>query len=336
MAQTKEAKARQRAARQAQKQRRKEQRAKDRVLVPSHVSSRLGLPITDLARAMRAAGRAEPLTVDEVKGWLKNPDQAPGWLNDLRGERLAAAAQTEYRDHLQAEQRELRAITVEQSAARKVESGVPYRRFTDDEQAYLSAWAFDASKSLVRSEPLADFERQALHLYGIDPDNHETWEIHIGGCDGEGRAHCATRKENLRIERRVESLIESVAKETALREAGFEVGQHVLAWYDSRIGKVVKINRVTVKVRLIGTKVRGRVEEKNLDPRYVSPAPDTLPAPPAVGDEIDILENGTSGRLRHAQVVTVDGPLFEATYTIKSGETRTRWYDLLAIRNDTA
>ena len=332
MAQTKEAKARKRAAKEARKKRREQ----DRALAPPHISQRLEIPITDLARAMRAAGITAPPTTAEAELWAKNHDEAPAWLNDLRGERLASSAEAEYRDQLEAERRELRAITVEQNTARKVEEGAPYRRFTRDEQDLLASWAFEASKELARSEPLHDFNLRVLRLCGVDPENHETWPIHVGNCDGVGRAHCNVRTENLRIERRVEYLIESVAKEAVIREAGFKVGQHVLAWYDSRVGVVVKINRVTVKVRLLGTKVRGRIEEKNLDPRYVSPAPDTLPAPPAVGDEIDILENGTSGRLRHATVLDVDGPLFEATYTIKSGETRTRWYDLLAIRNDTA
>ena len=37
------------------------------------------------------------------------------------------------------------------------------------------------------------------------------------------------------------------------------------------------------------------------------------------------------GHMRDARVVEVDGPLFEATYSLKSGQWRSAWFDVLAL-----
>ena len=38
------------------------------------------------------------------------------------------------------------------------------------------------------------------------------------------------------------------------------------------------------------------------------------------------------GHTRDARVVAVDGPLFEATYSLKSGQWRSAWFDVTAIQ----
>jgi hypothetical protein len=99
---------------------------------------------------------------------------------------------------------------------------------------------------------VSDFDYQVLRAVGVDPEDHATWPIHMGGCDGEGQLHCAERIGQVRAERRAAALIESVAKETALREAGFSPGQMVTVWHGQRVGVVAKVNKVSVKVRLVG------------------------------------------------------------------------------------
>jgi hypothetical protein len=37
------------------------------------------------------------------------------------------------------------------------------------------------------------------------------------------------------------------------------------------------------------------------------------------------------GHVRHARVTEVDGPLFEAAYSLKSGQWRSAWFDVLAL-----
>jgi hypothetical protein len=37
------------------------------------------------------------------------------------------------------------------------------------------------------------------------------------------------------------------------------------------------------------------------------------------------------GHVRHARVAEVDGPLFEASYSLKSGQWRSAWFDVLAL-----
>jgi hypothetical protein len=136
--------------------------------------------------------------------------------------------------------------------------------------------------------------------------------------------------EQLRAQRRVDALIESVAKETTLRDLHLTPSQFVTTWHGARVGLVIKVNKVTVKIRMIGGRDgRNTIVEKNLDPRYVEPVPDGLPSPPKPGDEVVVRDHG--GHARHARVIEVDGPLFEATYCLISGQWRSGWFDLAAI-----
>jgi hypothetical protein len=296
------------------------------------VSQRLGVPVAGLARAMRAAGVTGRVTEAQAKGWASDPGSAPPWLSVLWGERLARGAQQEYRRQQQAEECELRELAAEQAAAAKVQAG--RRRFSDGEWLFVQDWAFRAAQDLVRGGPggvAGEFDRRVLAAVGADAGDHCTWPVHAGGCDGEGAAHCAVRMEQMRAQRRVEALLDSVAKETALRAGGFSPGQAVTTWRGRRAGLVVKVSKVTVKVRMIGGQGgRHTVIEKNLDPRYVQPVPASLPVPPRPGDEVVLRDHG--GHTRRAQVVAVDGPLFEAAYVLKSGRWRSGWFDLLALQ----
>jgi hypothetical protein len=280
---------------------------------------------------MRAAGVTGPLTVRQAKAWADDPGSAPEWLSGLWGERMARAAQEEYHREQQREQHAVRELAVEQSALAKVKAGK--RRFTDDEWLLVEDWAFGAAKDLVRGGPggeLSDFDCRVLRIVGVDPDDHATWPVHAGGCDGEGTLHCAERIEHSRGQRRADALIESVAREAALREAGLSPGLAVTTWDGHRAGVVVKVNKVSVKVRFVGGRQdQYALVEKNLDPRHVHPAPESLPPPPLPDGEVVIRDHG--GHVRHAWVTEVDGPLFEAAYSLKSGQWRSAWFDVLAL-----
>ena len=309
-----------------------EQRKQDRVLVPAGVAGRAGMTVADLAKAMRAAGVTAPLTRSGVDRWKADPDTAPEWFTTLVGEKLARAAEAEFRRQQAQEAEQLRELAAEQSAWDKVCAGK--RHFNAYEQSYVEDWAFRAAKDLVCDGPDAEVSTEArtvLRAVGINADNHETWPMHAGGCDGQGREHCAIRIAGMRAERRVDALLTSVEKETTLRDLGLAVGDTVTTWHGSRAGKVVKLNKVSVKVRMIGPcEEKNAVVERNLDPRYVQRAPDTLPAPPSVGDTVTLRDHG--GYTRVAEVVEVDGPLFEATYALKSKQWRCGWFDVVALR----
>lgn len=313
------------------KRARAQRREEDRALVPVVVSQRLGVSVADAASAMRAAGVTGPLTVSQAREWAADPGSAPEWLSGLWGERMARAAQQEYHRERQREQQAVRELAVEQSALEKVKTGK--RRFSDDEWLLVEDWAFEAAKDLVRGGlggEVGDFDRRVLRVVGVDPEDHATWPVQAGGCDGEGAAHCAERIEQVRAGRRADALIESVARETALREAGFSPGQAVTVWHGQRVGVVVKVNKVSVKVRVVGgQRDQYALVEKNLDPRQVHPMPGALPPPLLPNEVVVIRDHG--GHVRDARVTEVAGPLFEATYLLKSGGWRSAWFDVLAL-----
>jgi len=309
-----------------------ERRKQDRALAPVMVANRVGMPVADLAKAMRGAGVTAQLTRSDVDRWTSDPDTAPEWFSTLVGEKLAHAAEAEFRRQQVEEAEQLRELAAEKSAWDKVCAGK--RHFNDYEWSYVEDWAFRAAKDLVRDGPEGNAsveERAVLRAAGIDADNHETWPLHAGGCDGYGRQHCAIRIDEVRFQRRVDSLLTSVEKETTLRDLGLAVGDTVTTWHGARAGKVVKLNKVTVKVRMIGPREeKNAVVERNLDPRYVQRAAETLPAAPSVGDTVTLRDHG--GFTREATVMMVDGPLFEATYALKSKQWRSGWFDVVALR----
>ncbi len=93
----------------------------------------------------------------------------------------------------------------------------------------------------------------------------------------------------------------------------------------------MKVNKVTVKIRMIGGRDdRNAVVEKNVDPRYVELVPDSLPAPPKPGSDVVVRDHG--GHVRVVLVIETDGPLFEATYSLKSGQWCSGWFDVAAIQ----
>jgi hypothetical protein len=306
-------------------------READRALVPVVVSQRLGVPVADAAHAMRAAGVTGPLTVRQAREWAGDPGSAPEWLSGLWGGRMARAAQQEYHREQQREQHAVRELAVGQSALAKVKAGK--RRFTDDEWLLVEDWAFRAAKDLVRGGPggeASDSDYRVLRIVGVDPADHATWPVHAGGCDGEGALHCAERIEEVRAQRRADALTESVAREAALRKAGLSPGLVVTTRDGHRVGVVVKVNKVSVKVRFVGGQQdQHALVEKNLDLRHVHPAPESLPPPPFPDEEVVIRDHG--GHVRPARVTEVDGPLVEAAYSLKSGHWRSAWFDVLAL-----
>lgn len=308
-------------------------RRADRALVPVGFAQRLGIRVAILAHAMRSAGVTTAITETQARQWVDDPESEPEWLMQWRGERLAVAAEADYRRHQEAERQELRGLAAEQSALAKVRAGK--RRFTDDEWIYVQDWTFRAAKDLVRGWgeiEVGEFDRQVLGVVGVDADDHATWSVHAGGCDGVGEEHCVVRLEQMRAERRADALIDSVAKKTALRDLDLTPGQFVSTWHGARVGLVVKVNKLSVRVRMVGGRADHNVViEKNLDPRYVELTGSSLPVPPPEpGVEVVLRDHG--GHIRLARVVEVDGPLFEATYSLKSGQWRSGWFDLPAIQ----
>lgn len=310
---------------------RAERRRADRALVPVAVAQRLGIRVATLADAMRQAGFTAALTEAQAQQWVVDPATGPEWLVQLRGERLAAAAAVEYERQQEAERQELRELAAEQSALSKLQAGK--RRFSDEEWVWVQDRAFRAAKDLVRGwgeVEVTEFDRKVLRAVG-DADNHHTWPDHAGGCDGVDSEHCVVRLEQMRAERRADALVDSVAKETALRDLALTPGQFVTTYHGARVGLVVKVNKVSVKVHMIGGRAdRHEVVEKNIDPRYVERAAPSLPAPPNPGVEVVMRDHG--GHIRRGQVVEVHGPLFEATYSVKSGQWRSGWFDVAALQ----
>lgn len=313
----------------------------DRALCSVEVAGALGLKVRIVASAMRAAGVSATLTLEEAKRWRNGGGQdMPDWLTTLYAERAAVSAQKAHAAEIRRLEDEHKELLREERIHSQLASG--RRRFSEADMWIVEQVAFDAAKDLVRGsapDELSPVEVNALRACRIDPEQHHTWPIHHGQCDGEGGPDCNTRMLAMEEERQAEKQAERFERQLAsmhaegrINSGEFTVGQPVLTYYDSRIGTVIKVNRVTLKVRFIGGHRDGyAIVEKNLPPEYLRPVPAHIPPAPAAASEVWIKDWRNESRIYGGIVVGHDRDLFEVQYTIKSGETRVAWFDRLRL-----
>lgn len=218
------------------------------------------------------------------------------------------------------------------------------RRFHGGDLEVVEEWAFYAAKDLLYSGgQVGELETAALRAVGIDANDHTTWPFHYGGCDGLGSDNCEERVAEMAAQRFEELEAERLERrERSRRDAeriasgAFVVGQPVLAYYDGRAAVVVKVNKVTVKVRHIGWKFNGyELVERNYSPAYLHDLPARLiqtMGAIAAGQRIEFTDWG--GRKRVGEVFETDGPLLQVRYQLASGQPRTAWIDILRLDID--
>jgi hypothetical protein len=342
-----QAKKRRSLARRERRKRRSAARRKrcadDQRLCPPAVAQLMGLSCERAAGAMRAAGVCTPLDARTVTGWLSSCARSmPQWLSELLAQATAKAAEWEARAQAEALEAEHRQLLVEERVQRKLLAGK--RHFHGEDLDVAEQWAFYAAKDLIVSDgDVGELDTAALRVVGIDANDHTTWPFHGGGCDGLGSANCPQRVAEMTAQRfeeletdRLERRERSQRDATHIASGAFRVGQPVLAYYDSRAAVVVKLNKVTVKVRHIGWKSNGyQLVERNCSPADLHNLParavETLGAT-AVGQRVEFTDWG--GRKRVGDIQQTDGPLLQVGYQLASGHHRTAWIDLLRLDDD--
>jgi hypothetical protein len=321
---------------------RRKRRVDDQKLCPPAVAQLMGLSYERVAAAMRAAGVGKPLDKPTVTGWLSSCARPmPQWLSELLAQAAADAAEQQARAEAEALEAEHRRLLVEERVQRKLLAGK--RRFHGDDLEVVEEWAFYAAKDLVYSDgDVGELETAALRAVGIDANDHTTWPFHCGGCDGLG-ANCEERVAEMAVQRfeeleadRLERRERSRCDAERIASGAFTVGQPVLAYYDSRAAVVVKVNKVSVKVRHIGWKFNGyELVERNYSPAYLHDLSVRLvekAGATAVGQRIEFTDWG--GRKRVGEVLETDGPLLQMRYQLASGQPRTAWIDILHLDVD--
>ena len=154
----------------------------DRALCPVVAANALGLKPNVVANAMRAAGVAHAVTVEQAKAWKSQTQEPPAWMLKLmadatpRSARRAAAAQS--RDV----EDEHRAILLEHQVTEKLLAGRTIRGA--DRELIASDIAFRAMKDLVRADgdasDLNDLGLAALCWAGVVPQDRSTWFLDRG------------------------------------------------------------------------------------------------------------------------------------------------------------
>ncbi|MER5389199.1 hypothetical protein [Saccharopolyspora sp. NPDC002686] len=168
------------------------QQKADRALCPVPVSNVLQLKVHEVARAMRAAGATQQLTVGQAKTWKASPETAPEWFVALLAERTCRDAERIARAERHALEHEHRMLLLREKVERRLLAGAKHFR-SDDAELVATDIAVQASKELVRNcgpvcggpvDSLLPVEAAALRWAGVDPGDHSTWVIHRGDCEG--------------------------------------------------------------------------------------------------------------------------------------------------------
>lgn len=325
-------------------QRRKDRKRADHRLCPPETAQLLGLPRKRVLAAMHAAGVGAPLDNATVRGWLASCARPmPDWLSELLAQTAAEAAERKAREQAEALEVEHRRLLVEERVREKLRAGK--RHFLGQALEVVQEWAFYAAKQLLCSDGVVDeleeWEFAALRAAGVNPKDHSTWLLHRGGCDGWGvTGGCEARIAEMAAERfaaqeadRHERRQRSRRAAECIASGAFVVGQLVLASYDSRAAVVVKLNKVTVKVRHVGWKFNGyEVVERSYSPAFLHALPAGLAAKMgalAVGERIEFIAWG--GHQRVGEILNTDGPLLRVGYRLASGQARTVWMDILRL-----
>jgi hypothetical protein len=289
---------------------------------------------------MRAAGVCTPLDRAAVRGWLSwCARPMPDWVSELLAQTAVEAAEQQARAEADAVEAEHRRLLVEERVREKLLAG--RHRFRGEALDVVEQWAFCAAKELLYTGGDVDeLAAAALKVVGVNPNDHTTWPLHHGGCDGAGGDGCDARIAEMAAERFAAQEADGhERRQRSRRDAeriasgAFVVGQPVLAYYDSRAAVVVKVHKVTVKVRHIGWQFNGyALVERNYSPGYLHNLSAGLVAKVgamAVGDRIEFTDWG--GRTRVGEVVDTDGPLLQVGYQLASGQPRTAWIDVLRL-----
>jgi hypothetical protein len=322
---------------------RRKRSADDQRLCPPAVAQLLGLSYKRIAAAMRTAGVGTPLDEPTVTSWLSSCARPmPDWLSQLLAQHAADAAEQQTRAQAEAVEAEHRRLLVEERVQRKLLAGK--RRFHGVELEVIEEWAVYAAKDLIYNDgDVGELETAVLRAVGIDTDDHTTWPFHCGGCEGLGGDNCEERAAEMAAQRFEELETDRLKRrERSRRDAernasgAFVLGQPVLAYYDSRAAVVVKVSKVTVKVRHIGWKSNGyELVERNYSPAYLHDLPARLiqaMGAIAVDQRIEFTDWG--GRKRTGEVLETDGPLLQVGYQLASGKPRTAWIDILHLDID--
>lgn len=169
--------------RRQEKVRRAKRRRADRALCPVTVSGILGLGVSRVAAAMRAAGVDTPLTVEEARAYKTMSAAPPEWLSKLFAETAVRAAERVARRERQEFHRDIELTLVQARVEEKLLLGKKIRGY--DEELFATDFAFRAMKDLVGCNGdvswLSTLDLQALRWAGVDPDDRDTWFLQAGG-----------------------------------------------------------------------------------------------------------------------------------------------------------
>jgi hypothetical protein len=290
-------------------------------------------------KAVVNSGFEDYITLKMAKGWKKDPVRSPFFYQKIAEDREVAKFQREMRQYEKEQAEENHRKVLQKAIVEKWKKG-RLKNLTPDEREIMDDELFSLSKWLIGSTPAeaveAGFEEfdQAVFAWGnVNLADHRTWLIHSGGCDQDGKEDsCMQRIEFEQASRREENHLRAGLSEISVMTSGLEKGDVVLCWYDSKLGLITKINKVSLTVKLVGSVTSGgTLVKKTLHPDYLKKI--TLKDYHNFQVDEQLRVKCNDGRVRDCKVTSVEDHFALVEYKLVSrDETRYCWIDPLRIQ----
>lgn len=308
--------------------------------VSNHITAYIGVK-RDLILEVLDEYNIEKITLEEVKDWENIPEIMPEYAQKI----MALSSNEVSRSNLRKKEA-LNTATDEEvfdSLKNKLVSAKSPKliRLHEREEQRLEAdllyffRGIDGWDPVNVAESYKDDEYVQLiaKFFKIRLDDHSTYPIHSSGCDGNGKndncdVRIARQKSHYQKEAEEQRKLESGMKEISIMTNDVQKGDYVKFYYDSKIGIVKKVNKVSYTVEGIGSsKDLGLLKNYRTNPEWLKKI--DLSTYPSYEIDDEVMVHCLDGHKRFSKIVEKRNDCFYLIeYFVKSKNTNMHcWVD---------
>ena len=283
----------------------------------------------------------QKITLEEVKDWEDIPEIMPEYA-----QKIMALSNNHTARESQRKKEALNTATDEEvfkSLKNKLVSAKNPKliRLHEREEQRLEADLFYFFRGIDGWDPVNvaesykddEYVQLIAKFFKIRLDDHSTYPIHSSGCDGNGKNdNCDVRiaRQKARYKKEIEEQrkFESGMKEISIMTNDIQVGDYVKFYYDSKIGIVKKVNKVSYTVEGIGSsKDLGLLKNYRTNPEWLKKI--DLSTYPSYEIDDEVMVHCLDGHKRFSKIVEKRNDCFYLIeYFVKSKNTNMHcWVD---------
>ena len=280
------------------------------------------------------------ITIKEVKDWISIPEVAPEFAQKLVKKSVELKKKREEKNIHLYEPTPIRKMSpdeielsimedkmISDEIIQKLKVG---KRLSNKQQDLIDEDGFYLAKDIVGRKPSEvvesykddEYAQLVAKYFKIDFNDHRTYPAHMGNCDMDGKEDsCEDRiqqqKEHVKEQRRLEAGM----KEISIMTSDVQKGDYVKFYYDSKIGIVKKVNKVSYTVEGIGSsKDLGLLKNYRTNPEWLKKI--DLSTYPSYEIDDEVMVHCLDGHKRFSKIVEKRNDCFYLIeYFVKSKNT---------------